>query len=80
MNLPMQDGVNLYAEAIKQKEDEKIWEIWMVRYENMVKGREPFVSFEQFKIQARQTPETQRTEEEIIKDAENILQSMNQHS
>ncbi|MEO7904642.1 MAG: hypothetical protein ABIR91_02510 [Candidatus Saccharimonadales bacterium] len=76
----MQDGVNLYAEAIKQKEDEKIWEIWMVRYENMVKGREPFVSFEQFKIQARQTPETQRTEEEIIKDAENILQSMNQHS
>ena len=78
MNLPFKEGSELYLKATEKYQDERLWDMWLSIYPNM--DKESFVSFEQFKLNARKQKITKRTDEEIIQDAENILQSFKKPS
>ncbi|WP_106531913.1 hypothetical protein [Planomicrobium soli] len=74
MNLPFSIASGLYVKAMEKYQDEKLWEMWLSVYPQM--DKDSFVSFEQFKLNARKQKHTKRSEEEIIKDSNNILKSM----
>lgn len=76
MALPMDEGLLLYEKAIDKNVEKIIWEKWLVDYQRMTK--ENFVPFSEYLQKAKAPPQSKdnRTEEEVIDDAENILKMM----
>lgn len=55
--------------------EDKIWEKWLVDYSNMGEGQ--FIPFDEYKERHFKPKTKQRkSEQEILKDAEDILKSM----
>ncbi|CAM3678860.1 hypothetical protein GCM10009865_47640 [Aeromicrobium ponti] len=76
LSLPATVGINLYIKAVEKNSERQAWEQWLVAYQSMTK--ENFISFNDYLKQLKQPqqPRDNRTDDEIIQDAENILKSM----
>jgi heme oxygenase len=76
MSLSAEEGLSLYKKATEKSFEEKAWERWLVDYSKMTK--ENFKSFAQYLKEIKQPPRSvdNRSDEEIINDAEEILKSM----
>lgn len=70
MNMDMIDGVDLINKAMEEKEEQRIWSVWLARLSNMDKKN--YVSFEQYKRKIMNPKITNPTitVEEQIKEAE----------
>ena len=80
MSLPLDEGIELYIKARDKTLEERVWERWLVDYPRMTK--ENFKSFAYYlqEIKAPAPAADNRSEEEILSDAENILKSMKRSS
>lgn len=76
MSLSAEEGLALYKKATEKDIEHQAWEQWLVAYARMTK--ETFISFSDYLKQLKQPtqPTDNRTDDEIINDAENILKSM----
>ncbi|TWE06400.1 hypothetical protein FB550_102422 [Neobacillus bataviensis] len=76
MSLPAEQGINLYVKAVEKDIERQAWEQWLVAYQNMTK--ENFISFNDYFKQLKQPQRVKdnRSDDEIIQDAESILKSM----
>lgn len=72
--MPFQEAADIYFKAVEQEQDQKLWEMWLARYQHMDKDN--FLSFEQFKINSKSQRSIKRSEEEVLEDADNILKSL----
>lgn len=72
--MPYAYGFEVYEAAVEQKQEELLWEVWLARYPHMT--QENYVSFEQFKIDVKAEPVVERSEKEVLADADRILNSM----
>lgn len=75
MSLPFEEGFNLYEKAIEKSLEERAWERWLVDYQRMTKDN--FKPFSEYLKEIKLPPQSKdnRSDEEIIDDAENILKS-----
>jgi hypothetical protein len=76
MSLSAEEGFELYKRASEKYIEEQAWQRWLVDYAKMTK--ENFVSFTDYFKKLKQPPKAKdnRSDEEIINDADNILKSM----
>ena len=76
MSLPANEGLALYEKAVEKTVEKQAWEQWLIDYSRMTK--ENFKPFSEYLREMKRPPKTtdNRTDEEIISDAENILKSM----
>jgi hypothetical protein len=76
MSLPAEEGLLLYEKAVEKTVEQQAWEQWLVDYSRMTK--ENFKPFSEYLKEMKKPLKTtdNRTDEEIISDAENILKSM----
>jgi hypothetical protein len=76
MSLSAEEGFSLYERAAEKTLEERVWERWLVDYSKMTK--ENFKSFADYlkEIKQHPKPKDNRSDEEIINDADNILKSM----
>jgi hypothetical protein len=76
MSLPAQQGIELYIKAVDKNTERLAWEQWLVAYQNMT--QENFISFSDYLKQLKkpQRAKDNRSDDEIIQDAENILKSL----
>jgi hypothetical protein len=76
MSLSAEEGIALYEKAIEKTIEHQVWERWLVDYAKMTK--ENFRSFSDYLKDVTKPPQPKdnRTEEEIINDADNILKSL----
>ncbi|MEC2070343.1 hypothetical protein [Alkalihalophilus marmarensis] len=74
LEMPFQEAADIYFKAVEQEQDQKLWEMWLARYQHMDKDN--FLSFEQFKINSKSQRSIKRSEEEVLEDADNILKSL----
>lgn len=70
MSLPIDDGGDLILQAINQREEKKVWEMWISCLPHMEK--EKFIPFDEFLDKCRPRQISQRPAEEILKEAEEI--------
>jgi hypothetical protein len=75
MSLSAEEGIALYQKAIDKTLEHQVWERWLVDYAKMTK--ETFKSFGDYLKEIKQPPKPKdnRSDEEIINDADNILKS-----
>jgi hypothetical protein len=75
MSLPAEEGIALYEKAIEKTIEHQVWERWLVDYSKMT--QETFKSFSDY-LKEVLNPQRidNRTDEEVLNDAENILKSM----
>ena len=73
MNLEYMQGLELCVEATKQKDDDRLFSMWVSLYPNM--DKKSFVSFQDFKKKSTEpaTKKQVKTKEELIADAERII-------
>ena len=76
MSLSAEEGFALYEKAIDKNMEQQAWERWLVDYTKM--SEENFISFTDYmkKLKAPQPIKDDRTDDEVISDADNILKSM----
>jgi hypothetical protein len=76
MSLSAEEGIALYEKAIEKTIERQVWERWLVDYAKMTK--ENFKSFSDYlkEVMKPPSPKDNRSDEEIINDADNILKSM----
>ncbi|MBT2723047.1 hypothetical protein [Bacillus sp. ISL-46] len=76
MSLPANEGISLYIKAVEKNSEQQLWEQWLVDYNRMTK--ENFIPFSEYKNQMKKPlkPKDNRSDEEVIQDAENILKSL----
>jgi hypothetical protein len=72
LELPYTDGIALINKAMDKREEEKAWQMWLMRYQHM--GRKNFVPFSQFYKKAIQPSLEQPSQsaDELIRMAEQI--------
>lgn len=75
MSLSAEEGIALYEKAIEKTIEHQVWERWLVDYSKMTK--ETFKSFKDYLSDVLKPPQSidNRSDEEIINDADNILKS-----
>jgi hypothetical protein len=75
MSLSVEEGIALYEKAIEKTIEHQVWERWLVDYSKMTK--ETFKSFKDYLSDVLKPPQPKdnRSDEEIINDADNILKS-----
>jgi hypothetical protein len=65
-------GFELYQKAVAKTNEEQVWEQWLVDYSQM--DEKTFIPFSDYLKRLKQPMrEDKRTDEEIIEDAEQIL-------
>ena len=76
MSLSVEEGFSLYEKAFEKTIEERSWERWLVDYSKMTKDN--FKSFTDYLKEIKQPPkrEDNRSDDEVIEDAENILKMM----
>jgi hypothetical protein len=76
MSLSAEEGIALYEKAMQKTIEHQVWERWLVDYSKMTK--ETFKSFKDYLNEVLKPPQPKdnRTDDEVIDDAENILKSM----
>lgn len=76
MSLPANTGIDIYIKAVEKNTERQVWEQWLAAYPNMTK--ETFISFNDYfkKMKQPQNTNDNRSDDEIIQDAENILKRM----
>lgn len=68
MNLNWTDGIKLINKAIKERDRQKIWDIWISCYPNMTKDN--YITFEDFYDKAtKKVTVSTKTAEEIYNEA-----------
>jgi hypothetical protein len=74
MNLNIDMGMELIYKAVEERDRQKVWEIWLINYQNM--DNETFIPFDEFyaKFKQPQIISTKSTED-IIANAEAIRQA-----
>ncbi|MCM3739238.1 hypothetical protein M3210_03035 [Oceanobacillus luteolus] len=75
MQLDTDMFIDLVFKAIEMDVEEKIWDKWLAELPNM--SEETFVPFEKYKEEHFQPQEAEKDDDEILKDAEEILKMMN---
>lgn len=75
MGLDVLTLANLIVEAQKKEAEEMLWEKWLSELPYM--DEKNFMPFETYKNKHFQQKSTEKTDEEIMQDAENILRIMN---
>lgn len=73
LNLETDVFIDLLKKAIEKDLEEKLWEKWLVELPHM--DEKSFVPFDEYKNKHFRQEST-RSDEDILKDAENILKSM----
>lgn len=71
MSLDIETFVQLVFKAFEKEAEEKIWQKWLVELPYM--DEKNFMTFERYKDKHFKQIETEKTDEEILHDAENIL-------
>lgn len=71
MSLDIETFVQLVFKAFEKEAEEKIWQKWLVELPYMEKDN--FMSFDVYKDKHFQQQESNKNDEDIIQDAENIL-------
>ena len=79
MGLDFTTGVDLIKKAIAEKRKEKLWDLYVAKYQFMT--TDSFISFEEFCdgpncANNSNLSEDNRTADEIVNEAENILLSL----
>jgi hypothetical protein len=76
MSLTAIEGFSLYEKAIDKELESRAWERWLVDYSRM--NEKNFKSFGEYLKEIKQPPRPKdnRSDEEVINDAESILKSM----
>jgi hypothetical protein len=76
MSLSAEEGFSLYEKAIDKELEQRAWERWLVDYSRM--NEKNFKSFADYLKEIKQPSQKKdnRTDEEIVNDAESILKSM----
>lgn len=75
MNLDVETFVRLVLKAFEKEAEEKIWQKWLVELPYMEKDN--FMSFDVYKDKHFQQQKSDKNDEEIMQDAENILKLAN---
>jgi len=75
MSLDVEILTNLIAKAFEKETEDRLWEKWLAELPHM--DKETFISFENYKQKHFQKQESEKEDEEILQDAENILKMMN---
>lgn len=73
MSLDAIDGLELIKTAYEKQSEERLWQRWLVDYQNM--DNEHFISFEEYKnetLKAYNTPNKKLDAKAIIEKAEKI--------
>lgn len=71
MNLDVKTFANLIVKAFEKEAEDKIWQKWLVELPYFEEGN--FVSFDAYKDKHYQQQESEKEDEEIMQDAEYIL-------
>ena len=75
MELDSDTFIDLLNKAIEQDIEDKLWQKWLVELPYM--DEKTFLSFDEYKDKHFKQKETQKmSDEEVLKDAENILKMM----
>lgn len=72
--LPIQAGISLIYKAIEKKEEQKAWEMWLMKYQHMDKSS--FIPFSQFYKQQTQRKISMRATEDILQEAKAIREKI----
>jgi hypothetical protein len=75
MNLDVLEVIELLELAIEKREEEKAWQMWLTKYQNM--DKKSFIPFSQFYKKAISTEINQRPTEDILKEVEEIRKRAN---
>lgn len=76
MSMPFEQGLNLFQKANEKNIEQRAWERWLVDYSKMTEENfVPFPKYLQILTQPKQNADN-RSDDEIIEDAENILNMM----
>lgn len=76
LSLPAQQGIELYIKAVEKNTERQAWEQWLVDYARMTKDNfKPFSEYLR-EMKTPLKPKDNRSDDEIINDAENILKGM----
>lgn len=76
MSLDVKTLANLIVKAFEKEAENMIWQKWLVELPYFEKDN--FVSFDAYKDKHFQQKESDRKDEEIMRDAENILNMLNE--
>jgi hypothetical protein len=76
MSMSAEQGIQLYIKAVEKDSERQAWEQWLADYTKMT--QENFVPFSEYlkKLREPLKQKDNRSDEEVIGDAENILKSM----
>lgn len=74
LNLPYEYGLDILFKALEKDLERNAWELWLT-FNDELKKETPFTDFLSKIKEPAQNNDT-RTEEEILQDAENILNSI----
>lgn len=72
MKLNFKNITKLLIKAYEKQQEQKIWEMYLMRFQNMDKDN--YVSFEDFKSKGTSVEENEMTPKELIEQAEKIKQ------
>lgn len=74
LNLDVEDGVRQILKAIQKQDEQRHWELWLTLRPLM--SKENYQSFSSFYKNPVSHPTSDRSKEEILADAEMILESL----
>ncbi|TYS91895.1 hypothetical protein [Rossellomorea aquimaris] len=74
MGLDIETGAEVLAKAKENIAESRVWEQWLSVYPNM--EEETFIPYSKYLEELKKPPKKQKTDEEVIQDAENILKNM----
>lgn len=75
MKLPIKNITRLLIKANEKKDRKDAWELYLTLLPNM--GQENFMTFDEFYNRGKVVLEGEQSEEEILKDVKEILDSFN---
>lgn len=77
--MPWEQGLNLISKAYEKTAEDKLWQMWLMRYANMTK--DTFMPFSEFcKLHQEPTPEVKKSTEELLKEAKAIRKDIEKTS
>lgn len=69
--MPWQKGIDIICKAYSKVEEEKLWQIWLVRYAEMTS--DTFIPFSEFaNLHKKKPKENQPSADELVKLAQQI--------
>jgi hypothetical protein len=74
LTLDYEYGMDLCTQAMEKEREQKAWEIWLSKYPSM--DKDTFISFEDYYKGTKTEKQVQPSEEDILQDAQNILNSL----